>query len=399
MVSKAFDKVCRNKLWLLLIEKGFPNSIIIALLLYYRNAIMLIQIGDEFSSLFTPRLGVRQGGACSPKLFAIYIEDLAAKLDSTGIGIKVTSSVINVMMYADDIILVATSKQELQRLLDITGLFGVERGIKFNPLKCELIIFNVNRKRNQAELIRDSYDGPVTINGQHIPEVNTIKYLGIIFNNDYTFKAHLEKRRKAAFHMLSRIEKLGFNNGCVKPNLVGNMFKTYIRPVVMYGLETMELNETETKKVCKLESSILKRMMGIKQRCYSRHLFNSLRIGLPRRYIKIMKLKFYQRLRSNDYTNKILTEWNELNSKNYFNMAIEKITSSVSGQHINGDQYTTGEKCEIVCSSLHSLNIKNQKDDALAKKLKQLYKMTNRERMIQLTEQLIHAKNAPHGII
>jgi hypothetical protein len=100
-----------------------------------------------------------------------------------------------------------------------------------------------------------------------ISVVNQIRYLGLIFNSDLTIKAHLTKRRQPAFAMLSRIDKLDFNNGSLKPHVMGNMFKTYIRLVIMYGVEILEPNGTETKSLCKLESLIPKIMMGIKQRC------------------------------------------------------------------------------------------------------------------------------------
>jgi len=133
--------------------------------------------------------------------------------------------------------------------------------------------------------------------------------------------------------MLSRIEKLGFNNCNLKPHIMGNMFKTYIRPVVMYGVELFELTKEQTDKVCKLENLILKRMIGIKQRCYSRHILNSLRIGLPRRYINKMKLKFVMKLEDNNYTKTIL-------------------------------------KCEIKIATLDELNAENQRNDLTANKLK-----------------------------
>ena len=44
--------------------------------MYYENSIMLVKVDDEFSSIFIPKLGVRQGGVASLKLFAIFIEDV-----------------------------------------------------------------------------------------------------------------------------------------------------------------------------------------------------------------------------------------------------------------------------------------------------------------------------------
>ncbi len=190
---------------------------------------MLVQLEDQFSSSFISKLGVRQGGVASPKLFSIYIEELANRIENTMLGIPVYHTIINIMMYADDIILVATNKDELQKQLNVVGHLGIEYGIKFNQAKCELLVFNKNLKRSTHEANLDMNTKPVTLNGIEIPEVRSFRYLGMIFTEDCKSTDHLTKRRKAAFAMLSRIEKLGFNNGCMKPRIIGNMLKTYIR--------------------------------------------------------------------------------------------------------------------------------------------------------------------------
>jgi len=75
----------------------------------------------------------------SPKFFAIYIEDLAKIIDETGLGIQVEISKINIMMYADDVIVVAITRDNLPKQQDVVGQFGDENGIKFNQLN--LILF------------------------------------------------------------------------------------------------------------------------------------------------------------------------------------------------------------------------------------------------------------------
>ena len=131
----------------------------------------------------------------------------------------------------------------------------------------------------------------------------------------------------------------------------------------MYGVELFELTKEQTDKVCKLENLILKRMIGIKQRCYSRHILNSLRIGLPRRYINKMKLKFAMKLEDNDYTKTILNEWTEINPKNIFNSRLNLILNGIQGSHLNGDPFNLREKYEIKIATLDELNAENQKND------------------------------------
>ena len=95
--------------------------------------------------------------------------------------------------------------------------------------------------------------------------------------------------------MIKRIKKFGFDAGNVHSKLLGNMFKTYVRPVLMYGCETLDLNKSEIEKISKCEGTALKRMLGLKKRCYTRHLFNAVQIGTTDRYIKMMKINFFVR--------------------------------------------------------------------------------------------------------
>ena len=45
-----------------------------------------------------------------------------------------------------------------------------------------------------------------------------------------------------------------------------------------------------------------KKMLGLKQRNYSRHLFNAVKIGHTKRFIKKMKMQFYIKLNENEFT-------------------------------------------------------------------------------------------------
>ena len=61
--------------------------------------------------------GVRQGGVLSPLLFNLYIHELSSALNSINAGCCL-GHLINHLLYADDVVLVARSAKGLQRLLD-----------------------------------------------------------------------------------------------------------------------------------------------------------------------------------------------------------------------------------------------------------------------------------------
>ena len=74
----------------------------------------------KLSGWFSIVNGTWQGGVLSPRLFARYnIRELIADITCCGIGCNVGGLAINILAYADDIILLSPSWSGMQQLLDI----------------------------------------------------------------------------------------------------------------------------------------------------------------------------------------------------------------------------------------------------------------------------------------
>ena len=65
-------------------------------------------------------MGVKQGDNLSPIIFCLYINDLALTLIENNIWVNVDGHTICILLYADDIVLLAENEKDLQTLLDIT---------------------------------------------------------------------------------------------------------------------------------------------------------------------------------------------------------------------------------------------------------------------------------------
>jgi hypothetical protein len=76
-------------------------------------------VGQRFICIFSVDCGVRQGGVLSPYLFAIYVDDIVKKINRSDLGCRLGLKRIAVVLYADDIILMAPSVESLQMLLNI----------------------------------------------------------------------------------------------------------------------------------------------------------------------------------------------------------------------------------------------------------------------------------------
>ena len=61
-------------------DRQIPSIIIRILLVWYREQLIFVKWGCCTSSRFKVTNGVRQGSIMSPKLFAIYVDDLTQSL-------------------------------------------------------------------------------------------------------------------------------------------------------------------------------------------------------------------------------------------------------------------------------------------------------------------------------
>ena len=78
--------------------------------------------------------GVKQGAVISPILFAVYYDELIAKLPSSGYGCRISQHFVGALSYADDITLLSPSLQGLQYMVNICEEYGKEFHVTFNLL-------------------------------------------------------------------------------------------------------------------------------------------------------------------------------------------------------------------------------------------------------------------------
>ena len=84
--SKAFDKVHYGKLFNLMLKRGVPSVIVRFILDGYIRQRMCAQWERHTSRSFHVCNGVKQGAVISPILFAVYYDELIAKLARSGYG-------------------------------------------------------------------------------------------------------------------------------------------------------------------------------------------------------------------------------------------------------------------------------------------------------------------------
>ena len=118
--KKAFDSVERHLLLFKLSQVGITGNMYRAISSLYSNPRSRVILNEHETRYFDCPVGVKQGDCLSPTLFAIFINDLASEIKNSNIGLILNETLtINILLYADDIVLLAKNEEDLQDLLFI----------------------------------------------------------------------------------------------------------------------------------------------------------------------------------------------------------------------------------------------------------------------------------------
>jgi hypothetical protein len=137
--ANAYNTVPHQRLFEKLREKGCMEEREIDYLeaLYSRYR---IRIGNR---IIKYNKGLAQGSILSPALFNIFIEDLATSL-ANEIGL----SIQEVLFYADDILVLCQTPQQVRRCIWIIEKWSEENGMKLNKKKSGIVVFAPRKDRN-----------------------------------------------------------------------------------------------------------------------------------------------------------------------------------------------------------------------------------------------------------
>jgi hypothetical protein len=142
----------------------------------YESVLGRLHTAHGMSDFIRSTIGVKQGCPLSPTLFGIYIDELEAFLHEhiqDGDRCLLHQVLISILLFVDDVVLLASSPAGLQRQLDALALFCDLRQLTVNLGKTKVMIFNGSKK---------SVDLHFFFRGEEIEITNAYTYLGVRFS-------------------------------------------------------------------------------------------------------------------------------------------------------------------------------------------------------------------------
>ena len=178
--SKAFDSVNYWKLFLKLMTDGVNYMIVNLLTFWYSNQSAAVRWGGSLSASFYFSNGLRQGGVLSPYLFTRYIRDLIRSVVVSAVGCMIGPQMVNLLAYADDLVLLAPSWRAMQHLLSVLYSEICSLDLTCNTKKSVSMVF-MPKKRDK--IICSDFPR-FKIGDSDIQFVESFKYLGHFITSD-----------------------------------------------------------------------------------------------------------------------------------------------------------------------------------------------------------------------
>ena len=241
--SKAFDTVNRSKL-LEVLSSFLDSDSIILIRMLMENTTNRIRLENTLGENIQVTHEVPQGDSLSPVLFTIYLkavlQDLEEELIKRGFDIEI----IHYILYTDDTDFISLDETLIGQLEAISQTVFAKWCLKVNPLKTEHTVVS----KTQTEW-------------------HKTRKLGSLLKESEDFC----KRKQAAEIVFNQLWFLWKKNNNLPEKLRLRLYKTLVRPVLLYNMNTWGSTIVQFKKLESFERRLLRRVLGI---YYPNHLSN-----------------------------------------------------------------------------------------------------------------------------
>ena len=225
--SKAYDRINREPLWVKLENMGVTVLMYSALKSLYANVCCAVRINGFLTNWFDVSSGLKQGCILSPLLFNMYVNDLITEVNALDKGVNIGDHKVSLLVYADDIALMADSEANLQCMLDALYAWSTKWGLLVNNDKSPIVHF-----RNPS-VPKSNYVFMYGTEQLHI--VSQYKYMGLILTECLDYNVMSKMVSKAASRALGLLIAKSKAYGGMPYQCFTKCFDALVRPIINYG--------------------------------------------------------------------------------------------------------------------------------------------------------------------
>jgi len=260
--SKAFDIVCHSSLLNTLADHGIQGNLWSLYHSMYSDINGMVKWRNQVSRPFKDKQGLRQGGSTSAEVFNRRSDSVLKQIENIPNCSKIGIQPINVVMVADDMALLSTTKLHMQIAIDKAETDAAQKRYIFSDSKTKSV--EILPRQNKKTNVK--CQNHFTLNSNPIPVSTEETHLGIPRSATNSMQPILEKRMSSARRAAYSLFGAGFHglNG-VGPEAIRKQWVAYIQPTLSYGLESLLLKDTDIKCLELFTRQMLRRLQYLPQ--------------------------------------------------------------------------------------------------------------------------------------
>jgi ribonuclease P/MRP protein subunit RPP40 len=250
---KAFESVVPSKLIFKLRLLGFEGEILNWIEAFISNRSQAVVVDGCLSPPLAIVSGVPQGSVLGPLLFILYLNDLQCQ-----------QFPVDQEKFADDLrlsseIITDADPVRLAEAISYVSHWADEWQLPIATQKCAALHIGHSNER-----------AAYALNGQGIPQVDSIKDLGVLFSSDLKFSAHCSVIAANAFRRLALVRRC-FSSG--NPPILVWAFGVYVRPLLEYASQVWSpYLLSDVDRIESVQRSFTKSLPGMRNLSYGARL-------------------------------------------------------------------------------------------------------------------------------
>ncbi|KAK3533904.1 hypothetical protein QTP70_034899 [Hemibagrus guttatus] len=241
-LEKAYDRVPREELWYCMRKSGVTEKYVRVVQDMYERSRTVERCAVGQTEEFNVEVGLHQGSALSPFLFAIVMDQLSEEVRQESPW---------TMMFADDIVICSESREQVEENLERWRFALERRGMKVSRSKTEYMC--VNEREGS---------GTVRLQSEEVKKVQEFKYLGSTVQSNGECGKEVKKRVQAGWNGWRKVSGVLCDQK-ISARIKGKVYRTVVRPAMLYGLETVSLRKRQESELEVAELKMLRFSLGV----------------------------------------------------------------------------------------------------------------------------------------
>ncbi|KAK3517204.1 hypothetical protein QTP70_001065, partial [Hemibagrus guttatus] len=235
VLEKAYDRVPREELWYCIRKSGVAEKYVRVVQDMYERSRTVVRCAVGQTEEFNVEVGLHQGSALSPFLFAIVMDQLSE---------EVRQESPCTMMFADDIVICSESREQVEENLERWRFALERRGMKVSH--CKTMCMCVNEREGS---------GTVRLQGVVVKNVQGFKYLGSTVHSNGECGKEVKKRVQAGWNGWRKVSGVLCDRK-ISARIKWKVYRTVVRPAMLYvSLRKRQESELEVAELKKLSIS------------------------------------------------------------------------------------------------------------------------------------------------